>query len=213
MSIKPAFATDRGTAQYYEQRAAEYDDWYLAQGVFAKRQRPGWEGEVGGLVELVRGLAVARTLDVACGTGFLTRHLSGFVVGIDQSPSMVAIAQSRLPGGLALTGDALQLPFPDGAFDRVFTGHFYGHLSTGERTAFLAEARRVAAELIVVDTAERPNDPAEGWEERVLSDGSRHQVYKRFLSAENLARELGGTPLLDGRWFVAARVAWPSLTV
>jgi len=205
MTIKPAFATDSGTASYYEQRAVEYDDWYTGEGVFADRDRPGWQDEVAGLVKLVRGLPTARTLDVACGTGFLTRHLSGFAVGLDQSPSMVAIAQSRLPHGLAVIGDALRLPFADNSFERVFTGHFYGHLPDNERTAFLAEARRVAAELIVVDTARRPNAPAERWEARILNDGSRHQVYKRYLSAEGLAREIGGAPLLDGRWFVAAR--------
>jgi ubiquinone/menaquinone biosynthesis C-methylase UbiE len=212
MSIKPAFATDPATGRYYDQRADEYDDWYSGRGVFTQRDRPGWEGEVTRIVDLVRGLPAARTLDVACGTGFLTRHLSGFVVGLDQSPSMVAIAQARLPDGLALIGDALQLPFSDDTFDRVFTGHFYGHLPAEERTAFLAEARRVAPELIVIDTAQRSDEPSERWEERVLNDGSRHRVYKRFLSAENLAQELGGTPLFDGRWFVAARVEWPSRT-
>ncbi len=208
MSLEPAFATDPATARYYEQRAAEYDDWYDGQGVFAQRDRPGWNRELERLVDLVRGLPAARTLDVACGTGYLTRHLTGFVVGLDQSPSMVAITQSRLPEGLALTGDALRLPFADGSFDRVFTGHFYGHLPAAERTAFLAQAQRVAAELIVADTAARPHEPDERWDERVLNDGSRHRVYKRFLSAENLAQEIGGTALLDGRWFVAARVRW-----
>jgi len=210
MSIRPAFARDPATARYYEQRASEYDDWYCGRGVFAERDRPGWEEEVARVVDLVQGLRPARTLDAACGTGYLTRHLSGFVVGLDQSPSMAAITQSRLPGGLAVTGDALRLPFVDGAFDRVFSAHFYGHLPTDERTAFLAEARRVAPELVVVDTAERPQQAAERWEERVLNDGSRHRVYKRYLSAQKLALELGGTPLLAGRWFVAARVEWPS---
>ena len=208
MPLQPAFATDRATAVYYDQRAAEYDDWYSGQGVFARRDRPGWDGEVARLVELVRNLPGGRTLDVACGTGYLTRHLPGWVVALDQSPSMVAIAQSRLPAGLAVIGDALRLPFADGSFDRVFTGHFYGHLPADERAAFLAEAQRVAGELIVTDTAARPGEPRERWEERVLNDGSRHRIYKRFLSAGALARELGGTPLLDGRWFVAARVRW-----
>jgi demethylmenaquinone methyltransferase/2-methoxy-6-polyprenyl-1,4-benzoquinol methylase len=31
---------------YYEQRAPEYDDWYLGTGVFAARDRPGWHAEV-----------------------------------------------------------------------------------------------------------------------------------------------------------------------
>jgi ubiquinone/menaquinone biosynthesis C-methylase UbiE len=122
-------------------------------------------GRVTQVVELAGSLAPARTLDVACGTGFLTRHPAGIRVGIDPSPSMVAIAQSRLPQGLAIAGDALHLVVADHAFDRVFAGHFYGHLPPRERQAFLAEARRAAGEL-------------------------------------------GGTTLLDGAWFVAARVSW-----
>jgi ubiquinone/menaquinone biosynthesis C-methylase UbiE len=126
---------------------------------------------------------------------------------------MVAIAQDRLPEGLALTGDALALPFADGAFDRVLTAHFYGHLVPEERAAFLAEARRVApAELIVVDSAPRPGVERERWEERVLNDGSRHRVFKRFLTGPELAAELGGDGeiLMDGRWFSAVRAAAPS---
>ena len=162
----PAFASDPATAHYYDRRAAEYDEWYTGQGSFAERERPGWTAEVDQLVNLVRHLPPARTLDVACGTAFLTRHLRGFVVGLDQSPSMVAIAQSRLPDGLALVGDALRLVVADQAFDRVMTGHFYGHLPPDERGAFLCEAQRVAAELVVIDSAWRPGVESDQWQER-----------------------------------------------
>jgi ubiquinone/menaquinone biosynthesis C-methylase UbiE len=204
----PAFATDPATAAYYEQRAREYDEWYTGQGRFAERDRPGWEAGVEQVIELVRRLPPARTLDVACGTGFLTRHLRGMVVGIDQSASMAAIAKSRLSAGAALVGDGLRLAVAGRAFDRVFTGHFYGHLSPEERTAFLAEARRVAGELVVVDSARRPGVEAEQWQERVLNDDSRHWVYKRYLSGDELSEEIGGQTLLDGQWFVAAKVSW-----
>jgi ubiquinone/menaquinone biosynthesis C-methylase UbiE len=40
---------------------------------------------------------------VACGTGFLTRHLRGEVIAIDQSPSMAAIATARLSVTVART--------------------------------------------------------------------------------------------------------------
>lgn len=204
-----SFARDPATGAYYRARAGEYDDWWEGRGRFASRDRPGWHEEVAELVQVVGALAACRTLDVACGTGFLTRHLRGMVVGLDQSPEMVAIAQSRLPGGVALTGDALALPFADGAFDRVFSGHFYGHLGPDERARFLAEARRVAPELVVVDSAPRPGEPREGWQERVLNDGSRHRVFKRFLTAADLVRELGGGEvLMDGAWFAAVRRAW-----
>jgi demethylmenaquinone methyltransferase/2-methoxy-6-polyprenyl-1,4-benzoquinol methylase len=208
MHPNAAFATDPATSAYYERRAAEYDDWYTGHGLFADRDRAGWHDEVDAVVRLVENLPSGRTLDVACGTGFLTRHLKGFVVGIDQSPTMVAIAQSRLPNGLAIVGDALRLVVADSAFDRVFTGHFYGHLPNAEREQFVGEARRVAGELIVVDSALRAGVEPEQWQERVLNDGSRHQVYKRYFTADQLAGELRGEKLFDGDWFVAARVSW-----
>jgi len=203
--LDPAFARDTATAAYYEQRAAEYDEWYLGQGRFADRDRPGWGDEVARVVDVVRALPAGRTLDVACGSGFLTRHLRGLVVGLDASPAMVALSQERLPQGVALVGDALDLPFADRAFDRVLTGHFYGHLGDEERAAFLTQTRRVAGELVVVDSALRPGVDPEQWQERVLNDGSRHRVYKRYLTGPQLADELGGEVLLDGTWFVAAR--------
>ncbi len=205
---KPGFAADRATRDYYDRRAQEYDDWYTGQGLFSERDRPGWEVEVDQVVQLLGSLPSARTLDVACGTGFMTRHVPAVVVGVDQSPAMVTIARSRLRGGLAIVGDALHLGVADGAFDRVLTGHFYGHLPLDERETFLNEAHRVASELVVIDSARRPGVGAEEWQERVLNDGSRHRVYKRYLTGDQLAEEIGGQKLLNGRWFVGARACW-----
>jgi SAM-dependent methyltransferase len=188
---------------YYDQRAAEYDDWWLGTGRFAQRDRPGWADEVQALVAALAALPPARVLDVACGTGFLTRHLRGDVVGLDQSPRMVEIAGGRIPDAQVIQGDAVPLPFADGAFDRVLTSHFYGHLQPGERERFVTEARRVAGPLVVVDSARRPGVDAEAWDERILDDGSRHRVYKRWFRADELAEELGGGEVLhDGHWFV-----------
>jgi len=193
---------------YYDRRAAEYDDWWLGTGRFAGRDRPGWGEEVRALEALLAGLPPARVLDAGCGTGFLTRHLRGLVVGLDQSPRMVALAQARLPAGVAVRGDALALPFADGAFDRLLTSHVYGHLLPAERAPFLAEARRLAAELLVVDSARRPDRPAEDREERILDDGSRHRVYKRRFAGADLAAELGGGEVVHaGAWFVVVRSA------
>jgi demethylmenaquinone methyltransferase/2-methoxy-6-polyprenyl-1,4-benzoquinol methylase len=194
---------DDGMRAYYDQRAAEYDDWWLGTGLFAKRDRPGWRGEVAKLVAVVQSLPPGRVLDVACGTGFLTRRLRGDVTALDQSTNMVEIASGRLPEAHVLVGDAVPLPFADGEFDRIFTSHFYGHLLVDERRAFLREARRVARELVVVDSAVRPDTDAEQRQERVFNDGSRHEVYKRFFTGPQLAQELGGGKVLhDGKWFI-----------
>jgi len=193
--------------QYYRRRAPEYDDWYLGTGLHAERDRPGWDEERDRLCAVLATLPPAATLDIACGTGFLTRHLRGSVTGLDQSPEMLAIAAERIPDGSFVEGDALAPDFPDGAFDRVLTGHFYGHLHEDERARFLREAARLAPELIVVDSHLQPGHDAEELQERILKDGTRHTVYKRYFTGDGLAAELGGGEvLLDGDWFVAVRV-------
>jgi SAM-dependent methyltransferase len=68
-----------------------------------------------------------RVLDVACGTGVVARRAapmvgaSGQVVGLDFSPDMLEVARARAGDeGLAIDwreASAVDLPFPDGAFD------------------------------------------------------------------------------------------------
>jgi len=191
---------------YYDARAQEYDDWYLGIGLYSDRERPGWEDELAGLVGAIEALTPARTLDVACGTGYATRWLRGEVTGLDQSANMLAIARERNPEATFVQGDALALPFEDDSFDRVVTMSFYGHLEGSERERFLAEARRVAGELVVVDAALRDDTEPEEQQERILNDGSVWTVYKRYFTAAGLTEELGGgETVYDGRWFVVVR--------
>jgi ubiquinone/menaquinone biosynthesis C-methylase UbiE len=195
--------------EYYDTRAPEYDDWYLGRGVFADRERrEELAAELEQLFGVIGALPALRTLDVACGTGFLTRHLAGDVVGLDQSPRMLDEAVRQAPHATYAQGDAFALPFPDGAFDRVFTGHFYGHLEVPARERFLAEAHRVAREIVVVDASRGHSDVDEKMSPRILNDGSRWEVYKRYFTGEGLAEELGGGEILhDGEWFVVVRAS------
>ena len=191
---------------YYDRRARDYDDWWLGRGRFADRDRPGWDDEVDVLAELISSLPPARTLDVACGTGFLTRHLRGEVVGLDQSERMLEVARQQAPTASFVHADALGLPFADGEFDRVFTSYFYCHLEADDRERFLAEARRVAGELVVVASLPGAGDPLERYEERILDYGSRWTVFKRVFTGAQLAAELGGGEVLhEGRGFVVVR--------
>ncbi|MET1011814.1 MAG: class I SAM-dependent methyltransferase [Actinomycetota bacterium] len=196
---------DRSMEPYYERRAAEYDDWYLGSGLFAKRDRHGWNEDVRAVIGAVSSLSAARTVDVACGTGFLTEHLRGRVMGVDASTGMLSASRARHTHPL-VRADAFALPFRDASFDRVFTGHFYGHLVPEQRGRFLVESRRVAPELVVVDAKIHPDVRPDQMQERVLNDGSSHRVFKRYFTAEQLADELGGARVLfDGRWFVVVK--------
>ena len=191
---------------YYDARAPEYDDWFHGVGRYAERDRPEWGEDLAALIETIASLPPARTLDVACGTAFLSRHLRGELTFLDQSARMLAIASARVPQATVEQSDAFPLPFEDGSFERLFTGHFYGHLEEPERVAFLDEARRVAGELVVVDSSVAHSTVEVEWQPRVLNDGSEWEVYKRFFTGEGLAAELGGGEVLhEGRWFVVVR--------
>jgi ubiquinone/menaquinone biosynthesis C-methylase UbiE len=191
---------------YYDARAREYDDWIEGVGVYGGRVRPGWETELEALRRALEALPALRTLDVACGSGYFTRFLPGEIVAIDQSANMIDVARQRGATGDYLVADALDMPFEDNSFERVFTGHFYGHLSEQDRDRFLAEARRVAPELVVLDSAWREGLAREEWQERRLTDGSRWRVYKRYFDPDQLAQELGGArTLFDGAWFVVVQ--------
>ena len=194
---------DEQMRAHFDHAAAGYDEWWLGTGSFAERDRPGWSAEVEQLIGVLQALQPARVLDVACGTGFLTQHLRGEVVGLDQSARMVEIAAARMPHARVLEGDIAPLPFGDGEFDRVFTSHFFHHLSADRRVAFVAEARRVGRELVVVEDVRRPDAPAKEWREVDLGDGSLHRMHRHAFTAAELVAELGaGQVLHEGRWFV-----------
>jgi len=191
---------------YYEARAREYDDWVYGTGLFAERDRSGWHEERERMENAVAAMPPAKTLDIACGTGWLTQHLPEAITGLDASPSMLEVAAARIPDAAFVVGDALELPFEDGSFERITTGHFYGHLEEEDRLGFLDETRRVAGELVVIDSALHDGVQPVEWQERVLNDGSRWEVYKRYFVAAELADELGdGEVLFDGNWFVVVR--------
>ena len=170
---------------YYDLRADEYDatSWGAFAGSDAEPARE--------LAEAVAALPQLRTLDVGCGTGFLTRYLRGRPVALDQSARRLGHARAR---GLdrVVRADALALPFRDRAFQRVFSSFLYCHLVPADASRFVAETARVAAEVIVVTERRRAGSPPDGLEARPLGDGSSHQVYKRYFTPEALARELGG---------------------
>jgi demethylmenaquinone methyltransferase/2-methoxy-6-polyprenyl-1,4-benzoquinol methylase len=113
-------------------------------------------GSVGsfGTGHLYRRRALARAglrpgmevLDVACGTGAVTRAIlqvlggEGSVVGLDPSAGMLAEARAKV-GAEFRQGQAEDLPFPDATFDFLTMGYALRHVTDLDRA--LAEYRRV----------------------------------------------------------------------
>ncbi|MFF0162069.1 class I SAM-dependent methyltransferase [Streptomyces sp. NPDC005263] len=111
----------------------------------------GGEPRAAAAADAVLGLVpedARRLLDVACGTGIVTRRFAAArpglrVTGVDLTYGMARTAAERLPGAIVLA-DSRRLPFPDGSFDAV-TSVWLLHLldRPGDVRAVVAECARV----------------------------------------------------------------------
>ena len=96
-------------------------------------------------------------LDVACGTGRITRFLweSGYQAwGVDISKEMLAVARQKLSeqnGSVKFyQGEAENLPFAPRQFEAVTAIKLMGHVPPEERIKILKELRRVSRKGVVV---------------------------------------------------------------
>jgi demethylmenaquinone methyltransferase / 2-methoxy-6-polyprenyl-1,4-benzoquinol methylase len=106
-------------------------------------QDPRWRRFLVSRIEADRDDTV---LDVATGTGAVARELLArkgcAVVGLDQSPEMLAEARRRLPADVQLMeGNAESLPFPDASFDALTFTYLLRYVS--DPAATLRELARV----------------------------------------------------------------------
>src|SRR4051812_33527579 len=108
LAAHPGVDVRRGdVASAYRDWAPTYDD--PSNGLFAL--------DAPLVAKILAGIAPSGpALDAACGTGRLTELLVARghdVVGVDQSPEMLAVAERRFPQATFRVGDLHQLPLPD----------------------------------------------------------------------------------------------------
>jgi ubiquinone/menaquinone biosynthesis C-methylase UbiE len=121
---------------------------------------------------LVEGASVAQgshTLDIACGSGVLARHVlsktggSGRVVGIDPAPGMIAAARELESNIEWVLGSAEELEFDDSTFDSIVSQ--FGMMFFTDRNAATNEMFRVlnpGGRLAVAVWNSLENNPAYG---------------------------------------------------
>jgi SAM-dependent methyltransferase len=127
---------DRGQVN---RSAAEIYDEFFVPALFQD-----WADRVADAAHLQPG---QRVLDVACGTGVLTRAAAdrvgagGSVTGLDVNAGMLAVAAQKAPRIDWRQGQAESLPFEDGTFNAVVSQ--FGLMFFDDRTAALREMWRV----------------------------------------------------------------------
>jgi SAM-dependent methyltransferase len=118
MSEQAALMSEQAAWQLSDDTAVAYERDFVP-AIFAQ-----WPPKLADIAAIAPG---DRVLDVACGTGVLTRAAavrvgpSGRVTGLDLNEGMLAVARRLRPEIDWRQGDAQDLPFADHAFDVVMS--------------------------------------------------------------------------------------------
>lgn len=128
---------------------------------------PAYEELEDRTAEATIGVAADRILDLGIGTGetairVASKHPTAHLVGIDESPEMLAQARRRLPEGDFRVG-RLEEPLPSGRFNLVVSALAVHHLDGPEKANLF---QRIAAVLVpggrfVMPDVVIPDDPGD----------------------------------------------------
>jgi demethylmenaquinone methyltransferase/2-methoxy-6-polyprenyl-1,4-benzoquinol methylase len=211
---------------YYRARAPVYDDWWEARGSDPRSDalRRAWLAErlplEADLEEWCAGLASASMLELAAGTGNITRlaaRHAARVTAVDASPEVLAINADKLGAERDRVEFVVADLFawePPTTYDAVLFGFWISHVPADHWDTFWSGVRRClrpGGSIWFCDSADpelgwragvlpRPEprflsgdgtiDPQTGITERALPDGRTYRVVKRFYKPDELARQL-----------------------
>jgi ubiquinone/menaquinone biosynthesis C-methylase UbiE len=187
-------------AEYYRDRAAEYDV------IYAKPER---QADLASLHNLLPPLvAGSSVLEIAAGTGYWTRTLSTSaeaVTATDLSTETLDVARTRKYGPASVAfqvADAYALDQVPGQFDVAFIGFFWSHILRGDLPRFLTglHARLgPGARVIVLDNlyvhgsstpVSRTTGDGDTFQQRTLTDGRSYEILKNFPAREEFATDV-----------------------
>jgi demethylmenaquinone methyltransferase/2-methoxy-6-polyprenyl-1,4-benzoquinol methylase len=206
-------------AEMFDRISGVYDGMNLAISGF---QEPRWRKR------LVRASGIGpggRALDVACGTGKVTTDLwraaqpGGSAVGIDFSTGMIDIAREHTspetPGLTFGTGDAMDLPVEDDAFDAATIAFGMRNLPDYQRGfAEMARAVRPGGRVCCLEITRpvsRMGKLIAGWFDnivpligRLVGQGGAYvylvQSTREYPGPDRIAAIMGEAGLIDIGW-------------
>ncbi len=201
----------REQLDYYRERAAEYDQWWLRQGRYDRgpAQKAQWFAEASEVrAALVAFRPEGRVSELACGTGIWTEQLLPFadeLTAIDGSREMLAINAWRLgsPQVRYIEADLFRWrPGPKERFGTIFFGFWLSHVPPERFAAFwnlLDSCLAPRGRIFFVDSRYQETSTAVDHVlpersatvlQRRLNDGREYRVYKVFYDGDELTRRL-----------------------
>ena len=124
-----------------------------------ERGRPGYPD---GVVDVVPVPASATVLDLAAGTGKLTRVLArryARVIAVEPLAALRAIVEREVPAAEALDGRAEAIPLADGEVDAVFVAQAFHWFANDEAVAEIARVLRPGGVLAILSNETVPPVP------------------------------------------------------
>jgi len=202
----------REQLDYYRERAAEYDQWWLRQGRYDRgpEQKEQWFAEASEVRAALDAFRPGgRVLELACGTGIWTEQLLPYadeLTAIDGSREMLAINAGRLrsPRVRYIEADLFRWrPTPGGRFDTIFFGFWISHVPPEKFADFwdlVDSCLAPRGRIFFVDSRYQETSTAVNHVlpersatvlQRRLNDGREYRVYKIFYDRDELTRRLG----------------------
>lgn len=186
---------------YYKRRAAYYERVY---------HRPERQADLRAMeASLAAPFAGRRVLEIACGTGWWTPHAARDAqrwLATDANPETMDVARAKaLPAAVEFRQvDAYTLDgLGDETFDAAFSGCWWSHVPLQALPGWLATlharlepgARVVMLDNSFVQTSSTPltrrDEAGNTYQDRVLDDGSVHEVLKNFPTPDEAFAVLG----------------------
>jgi ubiquinone/menaquinone biosynthesis C-methylase UbiE len=188
---------------YYNERASEYEEAYtLGTGTASITDPTVFTTEIGVLADIVRGFGSGHLLDLACGTGYWLPFYIGNcsrVTLFDQSERMLSECELKVRRGAVadrcslVRGDVFDFDFAPRAYNCALVGFLLSHISEAQERLVMQKLRktlRAGASFLILESAwtdvrARFNQKVEQ-QTRRLNDGTEFQIYKRYVSREDI---------------------------
>ena len=186
---------------YYAQRAPEYEQ------IYARPERQADQSRL--RARLCALLAAERVLEVACGTGYWTQDIARVathVTATDAGEEVLALARAKAIDPRRVTfrkADAFALEMVPGTFTAALAAFWVSHVPRPDLARFLSgvHAGLVRGGRVVLcdntfvpgsSTPESRRDQAgNAYQVRTLAAGTRHDVLKNYLTADELRAAAG----------------------
>jgi len=181
---------------YYAQRASEYESIY---------EKPERQEDLSILKEILNQSFTGKdVLEIACGTGYWTAHIAKSaksILATDVNNETLEIARRKNYGSCPVTfleSDAFSLTNLQQKMTDAFHGFWWSHIPLQDIGKFLKlfhaklkpEARVVMIDNIFVEGSSTPISRTDKfgntYQQRLLGNGSTHEVLKNFTTPDLL---------------------------